>query len=285
MDKQAAGDADMTTYADHPGPLPNLDAQTSRPDFAAVLGLTGAFGLIAAAIVLGGSWGAFIDVPAILIVVVGTFAVTLISFSIEDIAKTQQIVAKAVAGRNPDPTRAALQTLQLADFARQESALSLQKYVAHLHGAPFFARGLQMVVDGTPIPEVEQAMLQETEAMAERHARGVSVLRRAAEVAPAMGLIGTLVGLVQMLGNLDDPTKIGPSMAVALLTTFYGAILANMVFAPLAAKLDRRSSDEQTANEVFRMGVVSIGSQRNPRQLEVIINTILPPIKRVAYFR
>ena len=216
--KLAAGGAvagDGSTYADHPGPLPTLDAKASRPDFAALLGLIGAFSLITAAIVMGGSWSAFIDLPAILIVVIGTFSVTAISFSVEDMGRTQQVVGKAIAGRNPDPTRAALQTLQLADYARHESALALQKYVGHLHGAPYLARGLQMVVDGTPMVEVERAMEQETEAMAERHFRGASVLRRASDVAPAMGLIGTLVGLVQMLGNLGDPTKIGPSMAVA----------------------------------------------------------------------
>jgi chemotaxis protein MotA len=109
-------------------------------------------------------------------------------------------------------------------------------------------------------------------------------MKKAGDIAPAMGLIGTLIGLVQMLGNLDDPSSIGPSMAVALLTTFYGAVLANMVFMPLAAKLERNSGEEELLNSVYMVGAVSIGRQENPRRLEMLINSILPPSKRVSYF-
>jgi len=110
------------------------------------------------------------------------------------------------------------------------------------------------------------------------------VLRKAAEFAPAMGLIGTLIGLVQMLGNLDDPSTIGPAMAVALLTTFYGAVLANMVFSPMASKLERNSAEESMVNTIYMMGAASIGRQENPRRLEMLLNSILPPGKRVQYF-
>jgi len=120
--------------------------------------------------------------------------------------------------------------------------------------------------------------------MKSRHERGVGILRQAATVAPAMGLIGTLIGLVQMLGNLDDPNSIGPSMAVALLTTLYGAVLANMVFSPLAAKLERNSNDEASVMNVYTLGASSIGRQENPRRLETLLNTLLPPPKRVQYF-
>ena len=99
-----------------------------------------------------------------------------------------------------------------------------------------------------------------------------------------MGLIGTLVGLVQMLGNLDDPSSIGPAMAVALLTTFYGAILATMVFNPLASKLERNSDAEAMVNQIYAIGATSISRQENPRRLEMMLNTILPPVKRVNYF-
>ena len=99
-----------------------------------------------------------------------------------------------------------------------------------------------------------------------------------------MGLIGTLVGLVQMLGSLDDPSTIGPSMAVALLTTFYGAILANMVFSPMAAKLERNSNEESMVNTVFLTAAASMGRQENPRRLEMLLNTILPPAHRLQYY-
>ena len=99
-----------------------------------------------------------------------------------------------------------------------------------------------------------------------------------------MGLIGTLIGLVQMLGNLDDPSKIGPAMAVALLTTMYGAILANMVFGPLAAKLERNSGEEISLRRIYTLAVLSIVRQENPRQLELMLNTVLPPAKRISVF-
>jgi chemotaxis protein MotA len=118
----------------------------------------------------------------------------------------------------------------------------------------------------------------------QRHHKSASVLKKAAEFAPAMGLIGTLIGLVQMLGNLDDPASIGPSMAVALLTTFYGAVLANMVFSPMASKLERNSGEEAIVNSIYVMGASSIGRQENPRRLEMLLNSVLPPAKRIQYF-
>jgi chemotaxis protein MotA len=120
--------------------------------------------------------------------------------------------------------------------------------------------------------------------MIQRHAKSTSVLRKMAEFAPAMGLIGTLIGLVQMLSSLSDPSTIGPAMAIALLTTFYGALLANFVFLPLAAKLERNSQEEVLVNNVYLMGAASIGRQENPRRLEMLLNSVLPPSKRVRYF-
>ena len=199
-------------------------------DAATVLGLTGAFALIAAAISLGGSWGAFIDFPAMLIVFGGTFTVTTISFSLADIARTQQVVLKSFAKAVRDPADAVVEVLQIAERCRREGLIELHRELAARSTDPFLLRGLELAADGIPGEEMERVMRLEQHAIAERHAQGVNVLHRAAEVAPAMGLIGTLVGLVQMLGNLEDPSTIGPSMAVALLTTFYGAVLANTVF-------------------------------------------------------
>lgn len=253
-------------------------------DGATVFGLCGAFVLIATAIVLGGSWGAFVDVPALLIVLGGTSAVTMISFSLTDIRTTQRIVAKSLFKTTRDAGDAARSVISLAETARQQGTLALQDHLAGLRNEPYLARGLTLVVDGTPGAEAERLMRKELHAIADRHAKGAGVLRRAADVAPAMGLIGTLVGLVQMLGNLEDPSAIGPAMAVALLTTFYGAVLGNMVLAPLAGKLERKSDDEALVNEVYLLGVSSIGRQESPRRLETLVNTILPPSKRVSFF-
>jgi chemotaxis protein MotA len=147
-----------------------------------------------------------------------------------------------------------------------------------------FYRGMSMAIDGTPGEEIERIMQRELQATSHRNTRTVSILRKAADISPAMGLIGTLVGLVQMLGNLEDPSTIGPSMAIALLTTFYGAILANMVFTPLASKLERNSADETLINTLYVMAAASIGRQENPRRLEMLLNTVLPPDHTVDYF-
>ena len=253
-------------------------------DGATIFGLGGAFVLISIAVLLGGSWGAFVDIPALLIVFGGTTAVTTISFNLADIRTTQSIVAKSLFTATRDAGDAARNVISLAEIARQRGTLELQEHLVTLRNEPYLVRGLTLVIDGTPGAEAERLMRKELHAIADRHAKGASVLRRAADVAPAMGLIGTLVGLVQMLGNLEDPSAIGPAMAVALLTTFYGAVLGNMVLAPLAGKLERKSDDEALVNEVYLLGVSSIGRQESPRRLETLVNTILPPAKRVSFF-
>lgn len=253
-------------------------------DVATIIGLIGGFGLIVAAIVLGGSPGSFVNPPGVLIVIGGTLAVTTMCFSIPEMGRTFRIALMTLFYSRRDPTEAALQVLRIAEVARRKGVLALQSSVDALGNEPFLQKGLSMVVDGTPGEEVEQIMRRDLQATIQRHARSTSVLRRMAEFAPAMGLIGTLIGLVQMLGNLQDPETIGPSMAVALLTTFYGAVLANMVFMPLASKLERNSNEETLVNNIYVMGASSIGRQENPRRLEMLINSILPPPQRVQYF-
>ncbi len=279
--------SDLTqTPARGPKTAPNGDRRSRRTyvDAMTTLGLLLGFTLLATAILLGGSARAFIDARAILIVFAGTLAVTAVSFSAHDIVRTQRIVVKSLMRGPQDAAAAAYQVLGLAEQTRREGVLSLQDVVPNLQGLPFLARGLQLAADGLPADQVEQIMRKEMQATAARHSQGVAVLYRAADVAPAMGLIGTLVGLVQMLGRLEDPATIGPSMAVALLTTFYGAVLANMVFTPLATKLEKNAVEESSLNEVYVLGVASIGRQENPRRLEILLNTVLPPSKRVSYF-
>ena len=219
-----------------------------------------------------------------MIVFGGTFAVTTMCFSIPEVARTARILSKTVFYTGRDPSEAAVNVLRVADLARRQGVLSLQGVMDALTSEPFLHKGISMVVDGTPGEEVELILHRDIQATIQRHQSSASVLRKAAEFSPAMGLIGTLIGLVQMLGSLDDPTTIGPSMAVALLTTFYGAVLANLVFSPLAAKLERNSSEETLINNVYAMGVASIGRQENPRRLEMLLNSVLPPMKRVQFF-
>jgi chemotaxis protein MotA len=253
-------------------------------DFATFFGLFGAIGLIVAAILMEGSWTAFINVPAILLVVVGTFAVTAVSYSVQEVIQAQPIMLRTLFRSSHTPNDAAMRMMQLAERARRRGILQLQAELYGLRPEPFLHRSMTMLVDGIVVDEIERNLTFETHAMMQRHVRSTGILRRAAEVSPAMGLIGTLVGLVNMLGSLNNPESIGPAMAVALLTTLYGALLANVVFLPLASKLERNSATELLINQIYILGALSIGRQENPRRLELVLNTILPANQRVKYF-
>lgn len=264
--------------------IPHVRRARSTMDMATVVGLICAFGLIGGAIVLGGSPGSFINPPSFLIVVGGTLAVTTVCFSLPEMSRTFRVVMKTFFYSSREPSDAAIQVLQIAEMARKQGVLALQNVLGSIQAEPFLHKGVSMVVDGSPGGEVETIMRRDLHSTLQRHSKSTNVLRKMGEFSPAMGLIGTLIGLVQMLGNLDDPSTIGPSMAIALLTTFYGAVLANLVFLPLAAKLERNSTEEALVNSVYMMGAASIGRQENPRRLEMLLNSLLPPSQRVHYF-
>jgi chemotaxis protein MotA len=186
--------------------------------------------------------------------------------------------------RPTPPSAAAYRMLELAEQARREGLLGLQRRLDRLADEPFLRKAVSLVIDGTPGEELERLLEREVNAVRQQLEGSASIFRKAAEVAPAMGLIGTLVGLVQMLSNLQDPASIGPAMAIALLTTFYGAILAYMVFSPLASKLERDTDEQELVQNVYLLGIASIGRKENPRRLEMQINALLPPAHRVSYF-
>ncbi len=254
-------------------------------DGATILGLGCAFTLIVAAIIIGGTADFFFNVPAALIVVAGTLAVTTICFSFSDIAHTGAILGTTVVYREHDARDTAYTMLELSDFCRMNGALKLQGApLLRFVSEPFLHKGLGLVIDGLGEKEIHEILGQDLISTSQRHMRAASVLRKAAEIAPAMGLIGTLIGLVQMLGRLQDPDVIGPAMAVALLTTFYGAILATMVFNPLASKLERNAANEHLINQIYMTGVIAIARKDNPRRLELQLNSALPPDRKVKYF-
>lgn len=260
---------------------------TSRMIFdgTTLVGILGAIAMMVIAIALGGSPAAFVDLPAVLIVLGGTTLVTLAGFTWAELRHAVTVMGRTVTYRRREPRSAAVHMLEVAEFARFNGILKLQGSVHQgTASEPLLHKGLQLVIDGVDPDEVEAMLREDVISRHHRHARTIAVLRRAAEVAPAMGLIGTLIGLVQMLGNLTDPEAIGPGMAVALLTTFYGACLANLVFTPLASKLERNSDDETLLDRLYLLGVLSIGRKDNPRRLEMQLNGVLPPAVRVHYF-
>jgi len=253
-------------------------------DISTLFGIVTALSLVAAAIMLEGNLLAFFDLPSLLVVLGGTFFLTLSCYSFQEILHTHMVLLTAIFKGTDDPTKSATLALELAEIVRKKGTLDLQHHKAMLKKHPFLQRAATMLADGAPHHEIESVLSSQISAMRERHQQSQSVLRKAAETAPAMGLIGTLIGLVQMLGGLNDPTTIGPAMALALLTTLYGAILAYMVFGPLAAKLERNSRTEALVQSIFMKTMVSIGKQENPRRLEMLINALLPPGQRVNYF-
>lgn len=267
------------------GAAPGAEGRRNRRfDPATLLGLAAAFGLVTLAMTVGGSPRSFADLPSLLIVIGGTVGVTLVSFSLQDVIRAQSVIGQTILRSVPEPRNIARQMIDLATVARQRGELAIEAAVNGEIRDSFGRRALQMVVDGEPSDEIERLLKREIEEMRVRHFNGAGVLRKAAETAPAMGLIGTLIGLVQMLGNLEDPSTIGPNMAIALLTTFYGAVLSSMLLAPLASKLERNSDREALAANLYMFAATSISRKENPRRLETLLNALLPPAERISNF-
>ncbi len=251
-----------------------------------ILGMLTAFLLVLGAIFIGGSPMAFINLQGVLIVVLGTFAVTAISFRMAEMASLPANIWALLRHGQREPMDEAIKVMKIAvEVRKQNNMLILEKLLPKLKDTPFLMKALQLVVDDTQPDEIEQIMRKEASATSARHMRAVDFLRRAGDVAPAMGLIGTLIGLVRMLGSLNDPTAIGPAMAVALLTTFYGAVMAHLVFIPLAAKTEHCASEEALVNNLYSMAATSVSRKENPRRLEMLLNTVLPPAKRITFFK
>lgn len=253
-------------------------------DMTTVVALVGVMGLIATAILIGGTDANFFNIPSVLIVILGTIFATAISYSWSEIANVGKILGQCFFKKSYKPALMATQLMDLAMVARKKGLLALSSIEKELRRDPHLAKAVQIVTDGYGGDDVARVLMQDLDALVERHRRAASILRRGSEVAPAMGLIGTLVGLVQMLAQLQDPESIGPSMAVALLTTFYGAILGTVVLGPLAAKLERNSNEESMIRSLVVHAMVAIANQENPRRLEMILNSELPPSERIRYF-
>jgi chemotaxis protein MotA len=264
-------------------PAPSLGALRER-DVATWFGFGAAFLLLVSAMVIGGSLPAYADLPAFLMVFGGTAAVTTMSFPLEAIRHLPQVLATTLIRGVPRNSNVARRLVALAEQARKTGPFSLENSLPELKDDRFLVKAAALVIDNTSPEEIERALRIELQATIARHRAAADILRRGGEVAPAMGLIGTLVGLVQMLSNLNNPSTIGPAMAVAILATLYGAVLANMVLLPLATKLDRNNHAEALVANLTIMAAVSIASHDSPRRLEVMLNSILPPAERITFF-
>ncbi len=248
-------------------------------DLATILGIIMGFALIGWAIVSGGSGEAFISISSVAIVIGGAISATMVAFPLGRLKKAFSVARKAMVYKPQSPEKLISDMVSYAEVARRDGILSLESMTKEIED-PFIVRGIQMAVDGTDPELIEQIMTTELDNLMERHEQGRSMFETLGKFAPAFGMIGTLVGLVTMLVNMQDPSSIGEGMAVALLTTLYGAILANSLFLPLAEKLNKRSGEEVLLKTIIIKGVMSIQSGDNPRIVEQKLRTFLPPSAR-----
>ncbi|CAG9297309.1 flagellar motor protein PomA [Celerinatantimonas diazotrophica] len=246
-------------------------------DLATLVGLLGSFAFVLMAMVMGGDISAFVDVPSILIVICGSLFVVLMKYNLGQFLGAAKIAAKAFLFKADKPNELIQKSVELADSARKGGFLALEE--AEIPNA-FMAKGVGMLVDGYDAEVVRSTLKKDIALTVERHEVGSSIFKAIGDVAPAMGMIGTLIGLVAMLSNMSDPKAIGPAMAVALLTTLYGAIMANMVAIPIANKLDLRSAEEALNRALIVDAVLGIQDGLNPRVIEGLLKNYLQSSKR-----
>jgi len=250
-------------------------------DLSTIIGIVSGLILIVIAILLNGNLGAFVDPASIMIVLGGTLAATLVAFPIPQVKDIIKLTQKTFANRDTNPGKIINDIITLANKARKEGLLSLEEATESLEDE-FLKKGLMLVVDGTD-PELVRNLLEtELDFIEQRHKAGQGLFESMATAAPGFGMIGTLIGLINMLGSLDDPTTIGPSMAVALITTLYGSLFANLFFSPMANKLKVKSGEEILEREIMVEGLLSIQAGENPRIIEEKLKAFLPPSMRTG---
>ncbi len=250
-------------------------------DLATIVGIVAGFFLISFAILSGGDVGIFIHVPSMMIVVGGATAATLISFQLKEVLGVISVIKKAFFSDKVDSVVLVETMVELSKKARREGLLAIDKEVSKLDD-PFMRTGMEMVVDGTEPEVIRGVMETELSYLMERHKKGQQILNAFGTYAPAFGMIGTLIGLVAMLTKLDDPSQIGGGMAVALITTFYGALLSNLVFLPLAGKLKNNSDEEVVIKEMIIEGVLSIQLGEHPNTIQRKLLNFLAPKQRLG---
>jgi len=223
----------------------------------------------------GGQIGVFVDTPSIILVLGGSMFVVLCTQALDRFLSLMSILKRSLLHKRRSVVAVIEKIISLGELARREGVLSLENALDEVEDE-FLANGIRLVIDGTAANEIEQILEAELEAMDGRHTQGKGILDMFGKYSPAMGMIGTLIGLVAMLQNMSDPSQIGSGMAVALLTTLYGAILANMVFLPLADKLGYRHEEEMLLRTVMLKGILSLQAGDNPRVTQAKLSVFLP---------
>jgi chemotaxis protein MotA len=246
-------------------------------DLATILGIVISFGLVLAGILEGGSIMIFVSIPSLLIVVGGTIGATLVNYPLATVLGVMGVIKKTFNASAQSPSSIIEQFMDFANRARREGILSLEPVIKEVEDA-YLRKGLQLTVDGLEPQAIQEILETEISSLESRHETGVEIINAMGAYAPALGMIGTVIGLVQMLQTMSDPSSIG----VALITTFYGAVLANLVFIPMAGKLKMRSREEVTMREMQMEGILAISRGENPRIIQEKLSSYQPPKERKA---
>ncbi len=250
-------------------------------DLATFLGLLVAGGLVIASIIMGGSGAWFVNTPSMMIVLGGTMGATLINYPLSEVISVFKVTKNAFLHRTPSPLSLIPMLVEFAKKARREGILSFEAHLKEIDDI-FLVRGIQMVIDGMESRAIEEVLTTEIMYLEERHRLGAEIFSTMGTYAPAVGMLGTIIGLVQMLMQMKDPSAIGAPMAVALLTTFYGTLLANLLFLPISGKLKIRSRQEVLAKQMVMEGVLSIQAGDNHRVVEQKLKAFIAPSLRAA---
>jgi chemotaxis protein MotA len=248
-------------------------------DLATLIGIVGAIGLLVMAMLLAGDISMFIDTQSLIIVFGGSIFVVLSNYNLGQFFGIGKIIGKSFMFKLESPEELIATSVEMADAARKGGFLALEE--AEITNA-FMQKGVDMLVDGHDADVVRATLQKDIDLTSERHESGSNMLMALADVAPAMGMIGTLIGLVAMLSNMDDPKSIGPAMAVALLTTLYGAFLANVIAIPIANKLKLRLVEEKMNRQLILDAVLGIQDGQNPRVIEGLLKNYLAESKRAV---
>ncbi len=243
-------------------------------DLATISGLVMGFALMIIAIMLGGDIGMFINPPSLLIVIGGTFSHILVKYKMSDVFATVGIMMNAFVAKTHNAEQVIGQLIDMANIARKDGILALERVKSD---DPFLQGAVNHCVDGADPEFLEEILYKELEYQEGRHQKGIAQWDAIGEAAPAFGMIGTLIGLVQMLATMDAPSAFGPAMAVALLTTLYGSVIANLMAIPIAGKLQNYSDEEMLLRQIIIDGMIGIQKGVNPRMLQEALKAALPP--------
>lgn len=246
-------------------------------DIATFFGIIVGFSLVIGAIFIGGSVDTFVNIPGMMIVLGGTMAATTINFPVSEVNKALRAAFYIFSKRNISSNDVVNTMVRIADISRRDGLLALENIQTE---NAILKKACQLIADNTDPMMISQTLRIEISSLRSRHAIIQDVFKKMAAFAPSFGMIGTLIGLVQMLTRLDDPASIGPAMAVAILTTFYGALLATLLFLPIAGKLKSRTQQETLHLEIIFQGAQSILENNNPRIVYEKLSSFVPPSER-----